>query len=74
MYQPIVSFFGLLGLLVLVLLGGELSTDLDFSLRRSHVARDQDQDQDHDHDHDQADAVAVRQGALQPLDALCVRP
>lgn len=70
MYQPIVSFFGLLGLLVLVLLGGELSTDLDFSLRRSHVARDQDQDQDHD----QADAVAVRHGALQQLDALCVRP
>ncbi|HRI50400.1 MAG TPA: hypothetical protein PLW65_09480 [Pseudomonadota bacterium] len=64
MYQPIVSFFGLLGLLALVLLGGELSTDLDFSLRRSHAARDQHQD------HIQAGAVAARH----QLDPRCGRP
>lgn len=72
MGQSIVTFLGLLGLLVLVLLGSKLSTDLDFSLRRNHTARDQDRDQDQDQD--QASAAAARRRALHLTDPRCARP
>lgn len=65
MYQTLIAILGVLGLLFLILLGGELNTDLDFSLRRFHTAQDP----------DEAPAAAARGSAMKPMnDPRCVRP
>jgi len=64
MYQPIIAILGLLGLLFLVLLGGELNTDLDFSLRRVHSAPGP----------EKASAPAARSADLHLTDPRCAQP
>jgi hypothetical protein len=66
MHQPIIAFFGLLGLLFLVLLGGQLSTDLDFSLRRVHTAPDPDLEKTR--------APEARSAGLHLTDPRCAQP
>ena len=51
---------------MLILLGRELSTDMDFSLRSSHSARDLMKEQ--------ARAAARRSPATDPTTLLCVQP
>lgn len=71
MQQTIITALGFIGLLMLILLGGELSTNLDFSLRRFHSAQEPYQDQDQDQDQDSA---AARRRASRVFDPRCGRP
>jgi len=62
MQQTIITTLGFIGLLMLILLGSELKTELDFSLRRFHA----------EHEHDQASA-APRPRASGFTDPRCER-